>query len=226
MKKIIKSMFTANVASVPAYVDALAFYDEESNKIIVISANDYKNCNFSNYNVINKTSELTDFDYIKLVNLSTFIRKNPTSGIEKYIDSKHSRKVYEKSDLYLAAYITLYKYYKSFETLVDNNYINFIDTFIDSCIRNKSDHPNTICYFNYDIHKIFKLRKTVFTMFKDYLNSYNNYLYIYTNQNDFKYTDQQFRVFLKTLKVFNKTKTVEKKQLIETLANFSDNEIA
>lgn len=224
MNNIINTMLTSNVKNVPSCVDGLAFYDDESNRIIVISTKDYMNHDYSNYTVIKKTSELSDFDCVRLFNLKSFISKNPESHIESYIAARHSSKVLYNFDLYVTAYIVLYRTYKSFETLVENNFITFIDTFIDNCISSKSDHPSTICYYNYDIHKILKLRKTVFTMFKDYLNNYNNYLYIYTNQKEYKYTDKQFRAILKTLKVFSKAQLVVKKRLVETFETFENNE--
>lgn len=235
MEKTIKTIFTADAKTVPGYVDSLAFYDVESNRVIAISARDYLRHDFSNYTVINKTSELKDLGYIKFMNLNDFISKNPSSRVEKYINSKHASAVYKYSDLYLAAYITLYRYYESFETLVDNGYINLIDTFIASCIRNKNDHPGTLCYYNYDIHKILKLRKVVFDIFRDYINSYRNYLIIYANQNEYKFTDKQFRTLAKTISAFSRSEFEVKQRMTETLTLFSykksvaelfDNEIA
>ena len=52
MNSTIKTLLTANAESIPAYADNLAFYDEESRKIIVISAYDYRNCNFQNFTLI------------------------------------------------------------------------------------------------------------------------------------------------------------------------------
>ena len=74
------------------------------------------------------------------------------------------------------------------------------------------------------MHKILKLRKTVFEMFKDYLNNYNNYIYIYTNQTEHKYTDKEFRVLLKTLKTFSNAQLEAKKRLIETFEVLDNNE--
>ena len=217
-------ILTAKVKTIPAYVDSLAFYDPESNKIVVISVSDYKNCIFNNHTIINKTSELRDYGLISLVNLNTFIRENPASRIEDYIESEHSSTVYEQCDLYLAAYIILYRYYKCFETLVDNHFITFIDTFIEDRLHADSDHANTICYFNYEIHKILKLRKTVFEMFRDYLNDYNSYVYIFANQNEYKYTDREFRVILKALKVFSKAKLETRQRFIDTCKALDDKE--
>lgn len=208
--------------TIPSYVDALAFFDPASNKIIVISASEYRNGNYENYTVINRTCELKDCGLISLANLNAFIRKYPDSRIEDYIASDHSDIAFEQFGLYLAAYITLYRFYKCFETLVDNNFITFIDTFIDNCINSESDHTHTITYFNYEIHKILKLRKTVFEMFKDYLNDYNHYLYIYKNQTEFKYTDKQFRVIRKTLKVFSGSELEAKNRFINTYIKLSD----
>lgn len=226
MENIITTMLNSNVKKIPSCVDALAFFDSDSNKIAVISTRDYINHNYHNYTLISKTSELSDYNSIKLCNLSAFISKNPASNIESYISSAHSSRVIYNFDLYVAAYITLYRLYKSLETLVENNFITFIDTFIDDCISNKSDNPGSICYYNYEIHKILKLRKTVFEMFKDYLNNYNTYLYILKNQTEYKYTDKQFRAVRKTLKVFSKAQIVAKRRMLETIEALDNNEIA
>jgi len=219
-------ILTTKIKTIPSYADTLAFYDPELNKILVISADDYRKFNYNRCTVISKTSELREFGQISLVNLNAFISRNPSSRVEGYIDSKHSAKVYEQSDLYLAAYITLYRYYKCFETLVDNNFITFIDTFIDQCMNSDSDHDHTICYFNYEIHKIFKLRKSVYDMFKDYLNNYNNYLDIYIDQNEYKYTDSEFRVIAKSLKIFSKSKLESRQRFIKTFVELNNDEIA
>ena len=225
MDNIITTMLTTNVEDIPSYVEALAFFDSESQKLAVISTSDYINHNYHNYTLISKTSELLKHFPIKVCNLNAFISKNPTSNIESYLLSDHSFQADCSYELYTAAYITLYKYYKSFETLVENNFTTFIDGFIEACIYSNNDHPGTICYFNYEIHKIFKLRKTVFEMFKDYLNDYNNYLYIYKNQNEYKYTDKEFRALCKTLKIFSEAKTEAKENLIKTI-EFLDNKEA
>ena len=224
MNSTIKTLLTANVKSIPSCADALAFYDSDSNKVAIISTRDYINHNYHNYTVISKTSELLEYNSIKLCNLNAFISKNPESNIESYITAAHSSKVMYNFDLYAAAYITLYKTYKSLETLVENNFITFIDTFIDNCLSSKDDHPGTICYFSYDIHKVLKLRKTVFEMFEDYLNNYNNYLCIYTNQHDYKYTDKEFRVILKTLKTFSKADLSAKKRMLKAFEILDSNE--
>ena len=229
MDNIITTMLSSNVKNVPSCVDALAFFDPDTGKTAIISTRDYINHNYHNYSFINKTSELEDYNTIKFCNLNTFISKNPTSNIESYISARHSSRVLYNLDLYVAAYITLYKYYKSFETLVENNFITFIDTFIDTCISSNNDHLGTLCYYNYKINKIFNLRKTVFEMFRDYLTSYNNYMYIYTNQHEYKYTDKEFRVLRKTLKTFSRTQSraqiAAKERLIETF-EMLDNSVA
>ena len=223
MNSAIKTLLTANVkSSVSAYADNLAFYDEESHSIIVISANDYRNCNFSNFAMISKTSELTAYDSLKFVNLNKFMSCNPLSQIETYISAAHSQKVYSMFDYYVSAYITLYRSYKSLDTLVENKFISLIDTFIENCMKEGDDHPGTICYFNYDMHKILKLRKTVYTMFEDYLNDYNNYMYIYTNQHEYKYTDRQFRAFSKTLRLFSRARSDAKQRLVESFETLSN----
>ncbi len=219
-------ILTTKVKTIPSYVESLAFYEPESKKIVVISVRDYKNSNYSNYTVINKTSQLRECGRISLVNLNAFISKNPASGIEDYIAAKHAANVYEQCDLYLAAYITLYRFYKSLETLAENNFITFIDTFIDKCMSSDSDHDNSICYFNYEIHKVLKLRKSVFDMFKDYLNNYNNYLYIYTNQTEYKYTDSEFRAIARTLKTFAKSRLEARQRFISTFVELNNNETA
>lgn len=229
MDNIITTMHSTNVENIPSYVESLAFFDSESQKLAVISASDYISHNYHNYTLISKTSELLKHFPIKVCNLNAFISKNPTSNIESYLLSAHSFQSEISYDLYAAAYITLYKYYKSFETLVENNFITFIDTFIDTCISSNNDHLGTICYYNYKINKIFNLRKTVFEMFRGYLNNYNNYFYIFTNQHEYKYTDKEFRVLCKTLKAFSRTQSkaqiAAKERLIETF-EMLDNSVA
>lgn len=187
--------------------DTLAFYDAETNKIIVISARSFVKKDFENYAVINKTSDLLGCGQIKLVNLADFIKKNPCSGIEAYIEAEHTDKLFY-FDFYIAAYITLYKHYKSLETISANGLFGFIDTFIDHCVSIGNDHPGTITYYNYDheIHTVLKLRKTVYDMFEQYITTYSNYYYIFVNQHEYEYTDKQFREFRKTLRDFKKAK--------------------
>lgn len=109
MSNAVNTMLTTKIKTIPSYVDSLAFYDPESNKIAVISVSDYKNCNYRYHTVISKTSDLKDYGLISLANLDAFISKNPSSRIEDYINSKHSARVYEQGDLYLTAYIILYR---------------------------------------------------------------------------------------------------------------------
>lgn len=221
MENIVRIMLSTKVKNIPSCVDALAFYDDESNRIAVISVKDYKKHNYSNYTVISKTAELSACCSVKLMNLNAFISKNPSSGIENYISAAHSDRVLYNFDFYVTAYIILYRNYKSLETLTENNFISFIDTFIDNCVESKNDHPGSICYFNYQIHKVLKIRKAVFAMFKDYINNYSNYMYIYNNQHEYKYTDKQFRVLFKTLEAFSKCNANVKRRLLESLEVFS-----
>lgn len=205
MSNIINTMKETAITFNISLFDTLAFYDTKSKRIVVISARSFANKKYYDHVVINKTSELLGWGQIKLVNLEDFIRCNPCSGIEAYIEAEHSSKLYY-FDFYIAAYITLYRLYKSLETLSDNKLFGLIDTFIDHCASTYSDHPNTITYFNYEIHKVLKLRKAVYNMYKRYFTDYNNYYYIFMNQHVYKYTDKQFREFRKTLRDFEKAK--------------------
>ena len=196
-------MHSSNITFNFSLFDTLAFYDHETNRIAVISARSFVKEKYNDYTVIYNTYDLLGCGQIKLVNLEDFIRYNPCSGIEAYVEAEHSEQLYY-FDFYLCAYITLYRLYKSLETLSDNKLFGLIDTFIDHCASTFNDHPCTITYFNYEIHKVLKLRKSVFQMFKKYLTNYNNYYYIFMNQHVYKYTDKQFREFKKTLKNFEK----------------------
>ena len=183
--------------------DTLAFYDAEANRVAAISARSFVNKKFNDFTVITKTSDLLGLGQIKLVNIRDFIKKNPDSGIEAYAEAEHSQNPYY-FDFYLTAYIILYKYYESLETLSENGLFALIDSFIDHCVCSNSDHPGTITYFSYDIHKVLKLRKSVYNMFKSHFTNYSNYYYIYMSQHVYKYTDKQFREFRNTLKDFDK----------------------
>ena len=205
MSNIIDTMKAAVITFNISLFDTLAFYDTETNRVAVISARDFATKKYKNYSLINKTSELLGWGQIKLVNLEDFVRKNPSSGIEAYIEAEHSETLYY-FDYYIAAYIVLYRCYKSLETLSENKLFGLIDTFIDHCASHNSDHPNTITYFKYDIHKVLKLRKVVYNMFKKYFTTYNNYYYIFMNQHEYKYTDKQFREFRQTLRQFERAK--------------------
>ena len=212
MDNIIDIMKNTNITFDISIFDTLAFYDIETNKIIVISARSFVKKDFEDHAVINKTSELLGWGQIKLVNLADFIRMNPDSGIEAYIEAERSDKLFY-FDFYIAAYITLYKYYKSLEILSENVMFGFIDTFIDHCVSTRNDHPGTITYYNYDreIHTVLKLRKTVYDMFEKYFTNYSNYYYIFMNQHEYEYTDKQFREFRKTLRDFKKAKRAMEK---------------
>ena len=199
MKTINKTMLTANTDFNISLFDSLAFYDAETGKIAVISARSFVNKNYDDYAIVSKTAELLGFGQIKLVNVEDFIRKNPDSGIEAYMEADHYETAYH-FDFYLAAYIILYRFYKSLEALSENGLFGLIDSFIDNCISSSNDHPGTITYFNYEIHKVLKLRKTVYEMFRKYFTNYSNYYYIFMNQHAYNYTDKQFREFRKTLR--------------------------
>lgn len=180
--------------------DALAFFDEDSNRIVAINTKDYLNSNFEKATAISKTAELAAFGSVRLVNPETFVKKFPSSQIESYIIADHSDKVRDDFDFYLAAYIILYRNYKSLETLAENRYISFIDSFIDYCVSENTDNPGTLCYHRKEIHKVFKLRKAVFEMFKSYFTSYSNYSYILRCQLEDKYTDKDFRKLRRLIK--------------------------
>ena len=180
--------------------DALAFFDAESNRIFVIDPKDFAKSNFESITVITKTAELAAFGSIKLVNPEAFTKCFPSSQLESYIIAEHSARVYEDFDFYLASYIILYRYYKSLETLVEHNFISLVDSFIEHCVSENTDHPCTLCYSRNEIHKVLKLRKAVFEMFKDYFKTYNNYSYILKCQTEKKYTDKDFRKLRKLIK--------------------------
>ena len=193
------SMFIPSVGKSLEAFDALAFFDAESNRIIVIDSKAFAESNFESATVITKTAELAAFGSIKLVNPEAFTKRFPSSQFESYIIAGHSAKVCEDFDFYLASYIILYRYYKSLETLVEHNLIGLIDSFIDNCVSENTDHLCTLCYSKNEIHKVLKLRKAVFEMFRKYFTSYSNYKFIFTNQHYRKYTDKDFRAFRKKL---------------------------
>ena len=193
------SLFVFN-AAIPDEADCIAFFDQDTSRIYILDTLDYMRNRYDNCFIIRKLSDFNDLGNVFLANIDAFTAKFPESEIEKYISAPHSPKVTQNLDKYIASYIHLYKYYKSLGSLTRNNFSEFIDSFIENCFMEKTDHPGTICYFDHDIHKIFKLRKTVFEIFKPYLNNYATYTYIFTLQNYYKYSDRELRKVRKELK--------------------------
>lgn len=173
--------------------DAIAFYDVETSAVNIITASDYQSENCSKAVPISKAAELAEFGRIHFANVKEFMLAHPDTGLDRYIAAEHSEEVYKNFDFYITAYIHLSKRYRCFETLTENGFYNLIDTFIDACVSRNTDHVGTLCYFNYDIHKVFKLRKSVFNMFRSELNSFRNHEAIYLMQHALRLTDEQFR---------------------------------
>ena len=180
--------------------DAIAFYNVETSAVNIITMADYQSDNYDRIVSISKAAELAGFGRIHFANSRQFMLAHPDTGLDRYIAAEHSEEVYRNFDFYIAAYVHLSQYYHSFETLVENDLCKLIDTFIDACVSRNTDHVGTLCYFKYDIHKILKLRKAVFNMFKKQLNDFSFHETIYLLQHVNKLTDKQFRKYRDNLK--------------------------
>ena len=173
--------------------DGIAFYDAKDNRVHIIDAMDFLRGNYESFCTIKKTSYLNNFNRIIVANIEDFIEANPESEIDEYIISKVSDKEDAALGKYIAAYMHLYRLYKSFSTLVAENYIDFIDTFIEKCMSEETDHLSTITYSKKELHKVLRLRKAVFNMFEPYLTNYNTYKNIEYLHNSKQFSDKEFR---------------------------------
>lgn len=193
---------------VPKDADSIAFFDVKSSRVIVIDIADYIIGNFSCYFEIRKLSDLNAFGSVHFANLDDFTARYPESEIEKYISSAHSARANANIDKYITAYIHLYRCYKSLAVLSRKGHSEFIDSFIDNCFAENTDHPGTICYFGNEVYKIFRLRKAVFEMFEPYFKNYDTYFYIFMLQNHYKFSDKELRKVRKRLKKSHTTEYI------------------
>ncbi len=181
-------------------VDTIIVYNPEADRLYSIDKDNLLNNDYNASSVVKKASQLKRLGEIQLHGVIDFMLKYPESGLDRYIDAIHTNRVAENFNLYVAAYIHLYHYYKSLPVFVSHGYYNLIDTFIDCCINENTDHPHTICYFPDEIYKIFKLRKAVYNMLKTYLNDHEMFRYVLNMAQTHKYTDKQFRELKKAFK--------------------------
>lgn len=164
---LITSVFVSPYAL--EYFDTIAFFDKFKHSIHVVAVDDYLNGHFDNYATIKRVADFKRLGLIYLANPEDFIEAYPNSCIEKYIYSTHSYAVKENKDKYIAAYIHLYKLYKSLDILTRDNYVQFIDSFIDYCMAEGSDHQSTITYSPKQLYRVLRLRKAVLTCTKSIL---------------------------------------------------------
>lgn len=197
IENLIKSLNTTS-ASIDA-TDSIIFFDESSSKFYVIENTDYKKGYYDFFIEIRRLSDLNSLGEVYFANPDSFIAKYPDSELEKYILSAHKEKVLNNINKYATAYAKLYICYKSLAVLTKNDFSDFIDSFIDACFRDKTDHPATFCYFGNEPYKILKLRKAVFNIYEPYLHNYDVYRYIYELQSRYNYTDKQLRKVKKEL---------------------------
>ena len=174
-------------------IENVVVFNEADDRLFAVSKEDFENDCFENIETIKRAADLKNLIPFKLVGVEKFLSKHPDSLLQKYIEAEHINSEENTLTLHTAAYIHLYRYYKSFNTLISESYTEFIDSFIDSCIEEDTDHPATICYSNYETYKIFKLRKSVFTMYKKYLNDYEFYRELLRLQNLYNLKDDYFR---------------------------------
>lgn len=192
--------------------DHIVVYDHILNKLHAISSRDYKSNNFDNYITITKTSDLKSLGNIVLVNLEKFASMFPESKIEDYKNSKHTTIASSNIDLYLASYINLYRMYKSLPILVENNYSQTIDTFIDCCMNENTDHPATLSYNSGELHQVFRLKKVNFQLFKKFLIDHEFYREVLDLQNKHRQTESQMRQISREYKQSLKKAEEERKE--------------
>lgn len=190
----------AGLTAIFAQGDGIAFFDRVGRCVIVVDAVDYLSSNYDNCITIKKASQLNNYNRVFFANLEEFIMAYPDSNIEAYIINKSSNTDDNSIGKYIAAYVHLYKCYKSLSTLAENNFTEFIDAFIDTCMSEEDDHPRTISYTAYELYKVLGLRKAVFEMFKKYLNNYNTYKTIHYLQHSKKFSDKEFREIKKKIR--------------------------
>lgn len=184
------------------HADAIAYFDPATDRVKVISSADCKSGYFDEERAVtlNKVAELAAFDSIRLLNVREFMARHPEANLETYIASSHTSKVNDNSDFYLAAYIHLFRLYKSFEVLTENDLAWLIDAFIDNCVSLNSDYPSTISYNKYEVHKVLQLRKAVFNMFVKQIRDYDCLADLQRLQNLYKLTDKEIRALIKEQK--------------------------
>jgi len=186
--EMLASLVVANFAGVEFFV----VFDSLMNKLYSISAIDVIKKQFDNITPINRVSEIKSLGRVKFIGLKDFLTKYPESNIDAYVQASHKQSVLDNYDSYIASYVHLYRVYKSLSTLMGRKYVNLIDTFIDYCMSEGTDHPATLSYSAGEIHKVLKFRKATYTAIKKYLTSHDSYLF-FQKLNKNKYTDKQFR---------------------------------
>ena len=189
-----------DVSSVCGKADHVAFFEPARSVVCVMPAMDFEKGNFENVMTVRRVSQLGRLGRIAFINPEDHADAFPGSMVMQYIKAEHSKAAYENPGVFTAAYIHLYRCYKSFDTLVSNGYSVLVDAFIERAINDDIEHPGTLAYFNYQVHKVFRLRKSVYTMFRSYLNDYDAYSAILELQNRWGYSDGQFRALKKRLK--------------------------
>ena len=217
------------------HADAIAYFDPATDRVKVIPASDCKSGYFDEEKAVtvNKVAELAAYECIKLLNAREFVARHPEADLETYIASSHTSKANDNPDFYVAAYIHLFRLYKSFEVLTENDLAWLIDSFIDNCVSINSDHPSTLSYYKHEVHKVLKLRKTVFNMFVKQVRDYNSLDNLQRLQNLHNFTDKEIREFIKkqqkqnaaaqpsaeTSRVSDTVRTVADKNAIDKVAS-------
>ena len=212
--ELLASLVVANFQN----VDFIVAFDAAAGRLFAISITDVIRKNFDNLIPIKRVAEIQNLGSIKFVGMKDFMSQNPNSCIENYIEAKHTRRVFDNFDTYLASYIHLYRVYKCLSTLVENNHINLVDTFIDCCMTENTDHPATIAYSDGAVNEVLRLRKETYRIIKKYLVSHDAYKY-FLALNRGKCTDQQFRMIRNIIKDAVNENEVSAEDFILALAN-------
>ena len=210
--EMLASLVVANFAGVEFFV----VFDSVMNKLYSISAIDVIKKKFDNITPINRVSEIKSLGRVKFIGLKDFLTKYPESNIDAYVQASHKQSVLDNYDSYIASYVHLYRVYKSLSTLMECKYVNLIDTFIDYCMSEGTDHPATLSYSADEIHKVLKFRKATYTAIKKYLTSHDSYLF-FQKLNKNKYTDKQFREVRNIIKDCVKKHAITVEEFINAL---------
>jgi len=199
--------------------DYLLIFNSADDNLYAITPMDVANGASDKFILVKKVSQLVTLGQFKLLAVDAFESKYPDSGLERFSNSLCAFNQKYRIEYYLASYIHLFKRYKSLKTLVSNGHSELVRTFIDYCIDKNTDHPTSISYNEAEIHKVLKLRKSVYMMFKNNLDDHDTFVFIQDLALRYRYRDEQFRDIRKKIreKQREETKSISKNLLIHEI---------
>ena len=175
-------------------VDHVCFFDSKNERVCFIAADSLKERNYDDLVTVTRISDFAALGRVYFANIDDFMETYQNNEIRKYIQGAHLSQFWTNPHMYVAAYVYLYRLYKSFDTLVVNDHSELIDSFIEYAIDNDVEQPGTFAYLKKtDAYKALRLRKAVYEMFSIYFNEYRFYDHILTLQNSYSYSDREFR---------------------------------